>query len=219
MEPKDPSPVLDKHSSHEPEQQCDFCSLIDWTRGKSLAEVWERCPRASWLVLVCGKKAGQSGWPTRAQIVLAVRALAQASVRFQLHEATEIAGKWEAGEATIEQLSEAVDTAIAASARTAAYAKIAEYAPYSGDASAFAIDAAAVSEGKILEEAADILRAALQPQITIAGKEAGELCGRDGVTRGKGLDDSATYGKRPVCFSLLKTVLARALRAVGIVRA
>jgi hypothetical protein len=154
-------------------------------------------------------------------------------VRFQLHEAIEIAGKWEAGRATIEQLSEAVDTAIAASARTAAYAKIAEYALYSGDATAFAIDAAAMSEEKILKEASDILRGALLPQMTIVAKEkdlsvsspvlvpqarAREHRGRDDVTKGEALDDSATYDKPTVRLSLLKAVLARALRAVGIMR-
>ena len=149
--------VLDTlHARHEPGEYCDFCELIRWMRGRSLAEVWEQCPRADWLILLCGKMAGQSGWPTREEIVLAVSALARASAGFQLRD--ELATKWELGEATNEQLAGAVS----AYARTAAYDKISEYVGHGGDAEAFAIDAAATREEKVLREAADFLRQTLK---------------------------------------------------------
>ncbi len=102
--------------------------------------------------------AGESGWPTRAQIALAARAVAEAVPGAKKHDLCEVACKWETGETTIEHLYKAAQTAITAYAHAAAHAKIAEYAAYKGDGSAFATNAAATAQERAWEETADIVR-------------------------------------------------------------
>jgi len=174
MESKELSALLDKlHGRHEPEQYCDFCELIKWAQSNSYAEVWEQCPRGDWLIWLCGSMAGETGWPARSQIVLATCAVAETVLKHapegeeRPRESIEIACKWVAGEATIEQLHEAVHAAITTYARAAAYATITEYAAYGTDASAFATDAAAVAREKALREAADIVRQTLKAPGTL----------------------------------------------------
>lgn len=169
MESKELSALLEKlHRRHQPEQYCDFCEIIKWAQNKSYAEVWEQCPHGDWLIWLCGSMAGETGWPARSQIVLATCDVAETALKHVPEgevcprESIEIACKWVAGEATIEQLHEAVHAAITAYARAVAYATIAEYAAYGTDASAFATDAAAVAREKALREAADIVRQTLK---------------------------------------------------------
>lgn len=50
---------------------------VDWTKGKTLAEAWQQCDRADWMLWLCGRMAGQEGWPTRPQIVLVACSLAE----------------------------------------------------------------------------------------------------------------------------------------------
>src|ERR1035437_9584353 len=44
---------------------------IAWIKGKSLAEFWKTCDRADWMLWIVGRMAGEKGWPTRQDIVLA----------------------------------------------------------------------------------------------------------------------------------------------------
>jgi hypothetical protein len=199
--------VLDTlHPYHQREQYCDFCELINWMRGRSLAEVWEQCPRADWLIFLCGKMAGQGGWPTEAQIVLALRALAHTSARIQLRETIEIVSKWETGEATIEQLCEAAETAVTAYARTEAHAKTAEYAGhrlYSERKSS-----ALTCEAKALKETADILRRTLNAPYPMLKAESIEApsqssegkspSGPESDEQGAGLEDEETEDRESI---------------------
>jgi len=120
MESTELSALLDCLHPHHHSQQCAFCELIDWAKSKSLSEVWElwhQCPRGDWLIWFCGKMAGNDGWPTRKEMVLAVRGLDTLGPSLQLSDAIKIAGRWEAGHATIEELLGEIETALTAYSR------------------------------------------------------------------------------------------------------
>jgi hypothetical protein len=119
----------------------------DWARGKSLAEVWRSCDRADWLLWLCGRMAGQEGWPTRPQIILvaclcAERALPLFERKYpnddRARKAIEAARAW-ANSPTEDRRSAAGGAAYAAAA---AYADAAAYAAAAAAYAAAAADAA-----------------------------------------------------------------------------
>ena len=148
MESKELSALFDGQHSHHlisRSKNCAFCELIDWAKGKSLPEVWEQCPRTDWLIWLCGKMAGNEGWPTAVEIVVAVRALAGYSPRFELQKAIEIANRWMAGRASLEELCDEIERAVTAYGRTGNRLQIPGYGRFDG-----------------LKDAADIVRRALK---------------------------------------------------------
>jgi hypothetical protein len=59
------------------------CSeAVKWAEGKSLAEVWEQCERADWLLWLCVKMMGEKGWPTHEEIVLVTCDIVETSLHF-----------------------------------------------------------------------------------------------------------------------------------------
>ena len=100
-----------------------------WAEGKPLAEVWESCERGDWMLWLCGKMAGEKGWPTKEQTVLAACACARTALRFVPADeerplrAIESAEKWARGKTTLKEVrTAAADAAAAAAAATSAYA-------------------------------------------------------------------------------------------------
>ena len=132
----------------------------DWAKGKDLHEVWITCERADWLLWLAGRMAGEPGWPTRQQIVLAACACAETALKFvkpgedRPRQAIETARAWARGEANIEDVRLArADAAYAAAAAADADAVDAAYA---ADSAAAAADAAAAAA----DDAADAAYAA-----------------------------------------------------------
>ncbi len=123
MESTELSALLDNLHPHHHSQQCAFCELIHWAKGKSLPVVWEQCPRVDWLIWLCGKMAGSEGWPTTEAIVVAVRALNNYSPRFELQKAIEISNYWKLGRASLEELCDEIETAVTAYGRTGGWTK------------------------------------------------------------------------------------------------
>ena len=116
---------------------------LDWIKGKSLAEFWQTCDRADWMLWIVGRMAGEKGWPTRQDIVLVACLCAETALPFfekkypkddRPRNAIETARAWAKGECDIEEVHKA--------RRAAAYAAYAASAAYSADA-ASAADAAA----------------------------------------------------------------------------
>lgn len=120
-----------------------------WIKGKSLAEFWQTCDRADWMLWICGRIAGEKGWPTRQDIVLAACLCAETALPIfekkypaddRPRKAIEAARLWAKGELSIQEVRKA---------RRAA-----------ADADA-AADAAAAWSGA-LRKMADIVRANLK---------------------------------------------------------
>jgi hypothetical protein len=43
----------------------DACEAgLKWIEGKSLAEFWQTCERADWMIWLVWNMAGEEGWPT-----------------------------------------------------------------------------------------------------------------------------------------------------------
>ena len=112
----------------------------EWAKGKSLAEIWQSCERGDWLLWLCARMAGEKGWPTKQEVVLAACACARTALRFVPDGekrpllAIETAERWAKGEATLREMR----TAYAASAYAAADAYAASSAAASGAAYAAA---------------------------------------------------------------------------------
>jgi hypothetical protein len=160
MEAQEVSALLEKlHPGlATPSEGCDLCDLKRWVGGgRSLVEIWEQCPRADWLIWLCGKMAGNDGWPTRLLIALAVCAVANAvqmdtpTSEESPRELMEISKKWEMGQATVQQLYDGVHTAITTHVRVLADTTIDGYAT----------DAAAKARQTALKETARIAREVL----------------------------------------------------------
>lgn len=160
------------------------CSEVRaWAEGKSLREVWQTCERADWLLWLCGKMAGKSGWPSRKEVVLAACACAELALKYVLkgedrpRRCIEIVRSWANGKVTLDEVREARHAAYAAyaaaivrcgsAAYAAAYAAAAHAADAAAYAAAYAADAsyaaadAAYARRKTLKKMADIVRAAL----------------------------------------------------------
>jgi hypothetical protein len=59
------------------------CSdAVEWAKGKSLAEVWEQCDRADWLLWLCQRMVGEKGWPSHEEIVLVTRDIVESWLHF-----------------------------------------------------------------------------------------------------------------------------------------
>ena len=154
---------------------------VAWVADRDLTTAWRECERADWMVWLCGKMLGKTGWPTRQQIVLAACACAETSLRFvatgdrRPAQAIEVARDWARGNATLSQVLTATDAAtaayIAASYAARAAAAAASYAATTitttNPANAASCAAAAAAStyafrGKAREEMADIVRKMLK---------------------------------------------------------
>jgi hypothetical protein len=131
------------------------CSeAVGWAEGKSLAEVWTQCERADWMLWLCGKMAGEKGWPTRQEVVLVACFCAEGALPLfekkypddaRPRKAIEAARAWARGSGDIEELNKARRNAYAyAAAAAAADAYAAAAAAY---AAAYAAYAAAYAVG------------------------------------------------------------------------
>jgi hypothetical protein len=153
---------------------------VEFARGKSLAEAWEKCERADWMLWLLGKQIGKKGWPDRKMLVLLACLCAETSLKFiptgeeRPRKAIETARAWCEGKATLEEIraaAAAADAAYAAyaAAAYAAYAAAA-YAAYAAAAAAYAADAAAYAAGRTasLKKMAEMIRAAVPVPIAEA---------------------------------------------------
>jgi hypothetical protein len=149
---------------------------VTWAKGKSLAEVWETCERADWMLWLCGKMIGKQGWPTRRELVLAACDCAETALKYvpkgeeRPAKAIETARKWARGKATIQEVRGAAYVAAdanvyAASAyAAAAYAAAdvaADAAYYAAAVAAVAAADASVARAKALKKMAELVRARL----------------------------------------------------------
>jgi hypothetical protein len=97
-----------------------------WARGRTLAAAWEECRRADRMLWLARRMAGDPGWPTVREAVLAAAACAETALPFAgpgrpvCEDALATARRWARGEATQEELRAASDAA--AHAAHAAYA-------------------------------------------------------------------------------------------------
>ena len=101
----------------------------------TLAEAWKACKRGDWMVFLAAKKAGEPGWPTRQEVVLATCACAARALPLCRPEHRRIARntlavtrRWARGEATD------MEVKTAANAVAACEAAITYRAPYSRSA-------------------------------------------------------------------------------------
>ena len=123
---------------------CDEARL--WAKGKTLAEIWEQCERADWLLWLGGRMCGKDGWLDRKAIVSIACDCAELALPYvnagdgRPRLAIEITRAWIRGEATIDQVKNARADAAYAAYAAAAYA--ADAAAYIADAAAYAAAAA-----------------------------------------------------------------------------
>jgi hypothetical protein len=88
-----------------------------WARGRTLAAAWAECRRADWMLWLAGRMAGEPGWPTIEEVVLAAAACAETALPFAgrlrpvCEDALAAARRWARGDATPEELRVAADTA------------------------------------------------------------------------------------------------------------
>jgi hypothetical protein len=159
---------------------------VSWAYGMELAEAWEKCERADWMLWLCGRMEGKEGWPNRKQIVLVACKIAEDVLPIyekkypddkRVRQCIETVVKWCNGEATIKEVLNA--RAAAASAYTAyayyAYYASAAYAAYAATAaataatsaaSASAASASAVRQQK-LKQYADLIRQELKIPVEV----------------------------------------------------
>ena len=126
----------------------------NWADGKSLEEAWNTCERGDWMLWLCGKMIGKTGWPSRQELVLAACACAELSLPYipdgedRPRKCIEVTRAWAHGKASLEQVKNAAHPAYAAhAAASAAYAAraaaSAAHAAYAAHAAASAAHAAA----------------------------------------------------------------------------
>jgi hypothetical protein len=106
---------------------------LAWIKGKSLAEFWQTCDRADWMLWIVGQMAGEKGWPTQQEIVLVACLCAGTALPIfekkypkddRPRKAIEAARSWAKGELDIEEVRKArrADAAAAYAAADAATA-------------------------------------------------------------------------------------------------
>lgn len=121
----------------------------------TLAEAWKACKRGDWMVWLAAKKAGEPGWPTRQEVVLATCACAARALPLCRPKERKIARntlavvrKWARGEATIAEVKAAARDAYDAAARAVYDTEVGIYdaaASASGAATAAAAATAATA--------------------------------------------------------------------------
>jgi hypothetical protein len=162
----------------------------EWASGKSLAVVWKTCKRGDWLLWLCGKMADKPNWPTRKEVVLAACDCAELARKYvykgekRPRKCIETARAWAAGNATLDDIRTARQSAdaaayvaadayayaaaaavtAAADAYAAAAAVTAAAAYASADASADAYAAADAAAAKTLAKCAVLVRKRLKVQ-------------------------------------------------------
>jgi hypothetical protein len=161
---------------------------VEWVGSMELAEAWQKCERADWMLWLCGKMIGNDGWPTRQQVVLVACILAEDVLPVyekkypkdeRVRRCIKVTRQWANGLATIEEVRLARAAAYAAAyaayaaaaaaayaaadaAAAAAYAAYAAYAAAADAAAAYAADAAAADGQNKFKQYADIIRKELR---------------------------------------------------------
>ena len=127
------------HSSCACNEAVTFADQFD-----SLQAAWDACERGDWMLWLLGKQAGKIGSDSRKHLVWIACQCARLALKYvpdgetrPLH-AIEIAEKYCQGEATLDQVKDAADTAYAAyaAAAYAAYAAAAYDTAYAAYAAA-----------------------------------------------------------------------------------
>jgi hypothetical protein len=103
--------------------QLDACQdALSWLgHQRDLKTAWAECPRADWLLWLVGHMAGQEGWPTRAQVVLAACECVEPALRRipageeRPRRAIEAARAWASGKIGEDVVEAAMDDAWVAS--------------------------------------------------------------------------------------------------------
>jgi hypothetical protein len=138
---------------------CACSGAREYAEGQSLADVWNKCERADWLLWLCGRMAGENGWPTQKEVVLAACACAETALKHvpsgeeRPRRCIEMVRAWANGLASIEDVRAARSAAYAAASAASADAASA--------ASAYAAYAAAdayAARKKTLGELANLVR-------------------------------------------------------------
>jgi hypothetical protein len=102
--------------------QLDACQdALNWLGyQRDLETAWAECPRADWMLWLLGHMAGQEGWPTRVQVVLAACECVEPALRRipageeRPRRAIEVARAWASGEIGEDVVEAAIDDAWAA---------------------------------------------------------------------------------------------------------
>ena len=134
-------------------------TVIDWAKGKSLAEVWSACHRGDWMLWL----AARYGDVPQKTIVAIACDCAEPALAFTSDprpaECIAVVRRWLKDEATISDVRAAAHAAYAAHAAHAAYAA---YAAGAAGAAAYAADAAGAAWAESLQFSADICRKYIQ---------------------------------------------------------
>ena len=128
------------------------CSeAVEWINGRDMKRAYAECERADWMLCLFGRMAGQPGWPTRQETMLAVCDCAETSLKYFTEKypdddrptkAIATAREWARGKATDAELQRARDAAWVARADAWAARDAAGAAWDAGDAAGAARDAA-----------------------------------------------------------------------------
>jgi hypothetical protein len=130
------------------ESKAACLEAIEWVGDRDLQTAWAECERGDWMFWLCGKMEGETDWPNRQQIVIAVCDCAELSLpifekKFPKDNrprlAIETARKWANGIGTTEDVKKVADAA-----QDAAYAVNASvYGANAGVDAAYTANAAA----------------------------------------------------------------------------
>jgi hypothetical protein len=113
-----------------------------WARGRTLPAAWAECRRPDWMLWLASRMAGDPGWPTVREVVLAAAACAETALPFAgrlrpvCEDALATARRWARGDATPGELLAAADAAYAAAAAGADAADAYDGAADAADAAA-----------------------------------------------------------------------------------
>jgi hypothetical protein len=130
----------------------------EFASWKTLSEAWAACDRADWMFWLCGRMVGETGWPTRQELVLAACACAETVLPLfekkypnddRPRKAIEAARGWARGTEVVAQVRSDAYAAAYAAADAAAYAAAAAAAAadaIAADAYAYAAAAAAAAD-------------------------------------------------------------------------
>ena len=97
----------------------------EWSKGKTLQDVWKTCERGNWLLWLCGHMSDKPGWPTRKEVVLATCDCAETALKYvkegedRPRKCIETVRAWAAGTATLDEVRTAQRDANAAASADA----------------------------------------------------------------------------------------------------
>ena len=101
---------------------------VEFAKGKSLQQAWDKCERSNWMLWLLGSQLGEKGWPDKKTFLLATVDFAQTAMKYwkkkfpeddRPQKCLDTVVKYCQGKATIEEVASA--GAAAGAARAAAW--------------------------------------------------------------------------------------------------